>query len=55
MTLLKNGPLSEEEWCVAPGSGNQKQESGCRVTTAFYTIRDHAQVGWYLKGYWLKE
>ena len=54
-TVLDNSFLSNEEQSLAAGSVSQKQESRHMDNTAFYSIRDQAQVRWYLKGYWVKK
>lgn len=53
--VLDNGPLQKQEQSLAVKSESQKQESEFTPYSCIYSIGDHAQVGWYLKCYWLRE
>ena len=50
LIVLDNSLLCEQEQSLAARS----KRAG-NIYSCFYSIRDHAQVGWYLKGFWLKE
>ena len=49
--------IEEEEQSIVPGSKsrNEEREREHMLYSCIYSIKDHAQVGWYIKCYWLKE